>query len=499
MDTYAHGYGLTGHYAKPGTHTSYCGRELQHDPNTGIRNHICKSCAKAEQADRVAAEQVAADRAIEGPTLAERAGVRYCEVGTGRRVHYSNNDDTLCGRTVSEYTDGPTRGQLLCARCITAAEARAYSRALAAASPLAAAAVEVAEAVEAQVEAAPADVVRVAARAFRRGGSTVTEMITTVHTNCACKIGKRTLIGTYSTKAEADAAAAATAQGTGRAPTFCIQSRPLNTTAVSQAADEEAAAFAAVTRAADAVEHAEETGAAVATVEDAEALYATALVTEADADAGTWRGEWIGEQQAADVLFAIEGPVEQGALFGEAAHAEQPEKLVVRARFAPAAVERVKAKAAADRAAWRSEMDARRAAEAARYGTPEQAPARRVVEGVIVEHAGTTEGSTPSHAAHPNVRAAREALSGLAVATLTDRHDVSAPAEEEQAVRGYMVEPRGGRRVAVYWLEGGRTIRHDDRWHGAALDCLSYRLTTRGWTVEDMYPSSQCVFAIRPE
>lgn len=413
MDTYAHGYGNTGHYAKPGTHTSYCGRELQHDPNTPIAQRVCKSCANAEKADRVAAEQVAADRAIEGPTLAKRAGVRYCEVGTGRRVHFSNNDDTLCGREVSEYTDGPTGGQQLCARCITAAEARAYTRALAAASPLAAAAVALAETVE--------------------------------------------------------------------------------------ATDEEAAAFATVTRAADAVEHAEETGAAVASVEDAEALYAAALVTEADADAGTWRGEWIGEQQAADTLFAIEGPVEQGALFSEAAPAEQPETLVVRVRFAPAAVERVKAKAAADRAAWRSEMDARKAAEAARYGAPAQAPARRVVEGVIVEHSGTSEGSTPSNAPHPNVRAACEALSGLAVARLTDRHDVSAPAEEEQAVRGYMVEPRGGRRVAVYWLEGGRTIRHDDPWHGASLDCLSYRLTMCGWTVEGMYPSSHCVFAIRPE
>ncbi|MET9468503.1 hypothetical protein ABZY44_27690 [Streptomyces sp. NPDC006544] len=573
MDTYAHGYGNTGHYARPGTHTSYCGRELMHEPNTPIAARICKSCAKAEQADRVAAEEVAADRAIEGPTLAERAGVRYCEVGTGRRVHYSNTDDTLCGRQVSEYNDGPTGGQQLCARCIKAAEARAYARSLAAASPLAAAAVEVAEIVEAvdpraflraavlneggewnvervtalyeaagldvdrntrwgflltlceaegllapcdqrgtftaipaaepeaPVEAAPADVVRVAARAFRRGGSTITETITTVHTNCACKIGKRTLIGTYSTKADADRVAAETARDTGRVSTFCIQSRPLNTTPTEavEAIAEEAAAFDTVARAVDAVEHAEEAAAAVDTVEEAEALYAAALVTEADADAGTWRGEWIGEQQAADTLFAVEGPVEQGALFREAEPAEQPDKLIVRARFAPAAVERVKAKAAADRAAWRAEMDARKAAEAARYGAPEQAPARRVVEGVIVRHAGATEGSTPRNAMHPRVIATRAALSGLAVARLTDHHDVSAPTQEEQAVRGYMVEPRGGRRVAVYWLEAGRTIRHDDRWHGASLDCLAHRLTSRGWRVEDMLTSSHCLFAHQPE
>ncbi|MGI5451551.1 hypothetical protein ACQEVM_38465 [Streptomyces sp. CA-243310] len=147
MDTYAHGYGNTGHYARPGTHTSYCGRELMHEPNTPIAARICKACAKAEQADRVAAGEVAADRAIEGPTLAERAHVRYCLVGTGRRVHYSNNDDTLCGREVTEYDDGSAllkKGTALCTPCGKAAEHRAYARSLAAASPLAAAAVEVA-------------------------------------------------------------------------------------------------------------------------------------------------------------------------------------------------------------------------------------------------------------------------------------------------------------------------------------------------------------------
>ncbi|MER6196750.1 hypothetical protein ABT234_05135 [Streptomyces sp. NPDC001586] len=220
MDTYAHGYGLTGHYRRPGMpYLSYCGRDLLPEPNTAIANRVCQSCAKAQARDRAAAEQVAADHATDGPTLAERAGVRYCEVGTGRRVHYSNNDDTLCGYEVSEYTDGPTGEQQLCARCIKAAEKRAYARAVAAADR------------------------------------------------------------------------------------------------------EAAAAFAAVARAVDAVEHAEETGAAVATVEDAEALYAAALVTEVEADEGTWRGEWIGEQQPADVLFTVAGPIEQGALFTAPPHA----------------------------------------------------------------------------------------------------------------------------------------------------------------------------------
>ncbi|MGY0025223.1 hypothetical protein ACVHNB_40475 [Streptomyces sp. YJ-C3] len=139
-----------GHYRRPGTSASYCGRTVQAQPVTEADvTGVCQQCAKGEQRDRVEAEQVVADRDLDGPTLAERAGVRYCLVGTGRRVHYSNNDDTLCGREVTEYTDGPDkRHDLLCAPCIKAAEKRAYARALAAASPLAAAAVDLAETVE---------------------------------------------------------------------------------------------------------------------------------------------------------------------------------------------------------------------------------------------------------------------------------------------------------------------------------------------------------------
>ncbi|MGW8762354.1 hypothetical protein ACWGN5_07625 [Streptomyces sp. NPDC055815] len=67
------------------------------------------------------------------------------------------------------------------------------------------------------------------------------------------------------------------------------------------AAEQAAAdAFDATTRAVEAVEHAEDTGAAAETIEDAEALYAARLVTEAEATEGTWRGEWIGEHPATD-------------------------------------------------------------------------------------------------------------------------------------------------------------------------------------------------------
>ncbi|MFE1332071.1 hypothetical protein [Streptomyces microflavus] len=88
----------------------------------------------------------------------------------------------------------------------------------------------------------------------------------------------------------------------------------------AQAADDQAATeavekFDRTARAVDAVEHAEQVEAAVETVEDAEALYAARLVTETEASEGTWRGQWIGEHQAADALFAVDHAEEQGALF----------------------------------------------------------------------------------------------------------------------------------------------------------------------------------------
>ncbi|RSS59561.1 hypothetical protein [Streptomyces sp. WAC01280] len=76
-----------------------------------------------------------------------------------------------------------------------------------------------------------------------------------------------------------------------------------------------ATAFDATARAVDAIEHAENVEAAVETVEDAEALYAAQLVTEAEATDGTWRGDWIGEHPNDEPLFPIDRPREQGSLF----------------------------------------------------------------------------------------------------------------------------------------------------------------------------------------
>ncbi|GAA5056369.1 hypothetical protein [Streptomyces similanensis] len=216
VDAYTTGRSRTGHYKQPGSHLTYCGRHAL--ARTSTHTKMCTRCVKAEARDRAEAEATANEHRQNAPTLAERAKVRYALVGKGRRVHYSNNDDTLCGRQVSEYTDGlDERHESLCTPCIRAAEKRAHSRALAAAA-----------------------------------------------------------------------------------------------VDLPEIAEQTGAQFQRSARAVAAVEHAEHVEAAV---EHAEALHAAALVTEADATQGTWRGDWIGEQADDHALFPVDRPADQGALF----------------------------------------------------------------------------------------------------------------------------------------------------------------------------------------
>lgn len=150
------------------------------------------------------------------------------------------------------------------------------------------------------------------------------------------------------------------------------------------------------------------------------------------------------------------------------------------------------------RAAAAAVAEAPAAVEAPQSLPVQQPLTRPVVEGVVVTHDGTAQGSAPKDAAHPDVAAARDALAGLAVATLTDHHDISAPKEEEQAVHGYLIEPRGQGRVAVYWMEAGKVVRRDQAIDGTALDRLAESLERSGWRTERMLRSSTCVFAHRP-
>ncbi|MEU0170160.1 hypothetical protein ABZ214_32715 [Streptomyces iakyrus] len=114
-------------------------------------------------------------------------------------------------------------------------------------------------------------------------------------------------------KAEAALLAAYAARISNRAPRDDDQ--VVTETRLDQAEAEADKQFGRTARAVDAVEYAEQVEARVETVEDAEALYAAALVTEAEATEGTWRGDWIGEQPLGEALFDVEQDTEQGALF----------------------------------------------------------------------------------------------------------------------------------------------------------------------------------------
>lgn len=142
----------------------------------------------------------------------------------------------------------------------------------------------------------------------------------------------------------------------------------------------------------------------------------------------------------------------------------------------------------------------RYALEALRDGEAPAAtrPAPALLDGVLAPQAGTTAGCAPRHAKHPDVLAALRALEGLCAARLTDDHDTAEPTTDERAVRGYVVEPRGHGRVALYWLEEGRVVRRDTPQGGGALASLEDRMRTRGWTTEPMLRSSQCLFVHVP-
>ncbi|MFI0906780.1 hypothetical protein ACH4TE_25140 [Streptomyces sioyaensis] len=308
---------------------------------------------------------------MEDKSLAERANVRYAIVGRGKRIHYSGNDDTLCGKVISEYLDICDVVELLdhkgydwCTPCGTRAERRTEARDADAATPI----TESAEQIAAEGhEQAPI---------MHRFGRT-----STAYNATQCR----------------------------------------------------------------------------GDIRDGDVL-----VIEHEQVVGFLRSAWPGAITAA-----------HGELHTFTAD--------------PRTIDGGKYAASVDLA----EQIARE------FGAP-LAGEQHVVEGLVVEHSGTAEGCAPRDVTHPDVVAAREALAGLAAATLTDHHDYSEPADHEREVRGYVINPRGQGRVALYWLEGGEIVRRDEMPHGPALDCLADRMTRRGWAVEKMLRGSKCVFAHRP-
>ncbi|MFJ2882435.1 hypothetical protein [Streptomyces sp. NPDC087272] len=196
--------------------------------------------------------------------------------------------------------------------------------------------------------------------------------------------------------------------------------------------------------------------------------------------------EFSGQAPAAPVLtaaFQVEAaPAGCGAIAGAGSYGKGSEPTRSDARMGVA------------RAAERDQQSA-----LPTLGGPVVAAAeRRVVEGVVVQHGGDAEGCAPCDVEHPDVVAARRALDGLKAARLADHHDIDEPTEEQQDVRGYVIKPRGHGWVSVYWLEGGKAVRHGTV-DGTALSCLADRFRRRGCRAEEMLRFSTCLVVYVPQ
>jgi hypothetical protein len=455
----------------------------------------CKRCGAGYAEELGTHEQRPAEQLADGQpageaSFTERARVRYAVVGRGRRVHYSPNDDTLCGREISRYLDSSEAAELfsegyeLCARCHRRAEQRAEAARLDSASPVPdATEAELAETVEA------GDTARAGAEPVEQR-YTVAEPFLGGDDYGVFDTYELTMAVENTTRDDAEETAArlnrehATARAAGPYVHRFYSTREAYD--ASQTRDsihdgdlllverERVVAFlyrrtwpSAVT-----VEHGQfhtpkgdprtlDDGRYVASVEAAEQL----------------------ARELGFPLAAVELPtVESLAAKVRQGHAEADELL-------------------ADVAQIGATLD-QLAGDVARFGAEVDAVTEggHVVEGVVVEHAGTADGSLPKHATHSDVVAAREALAGLKPARLTDDLDTHRSADErdiDRSARGYMLDPRGNGRVAAYWIEGGLQTRPDGEPHTAELDILRDRFERAGWTVEPK--SLTCVFAWRPD
>ncbi|MEW1551465.1 hypothetical protein [Streptomyces tsukubensis] len=192
--------------------------------------------------------------------------------------------------------------------------------------------------------------------------------------------------------------------------------------------------------------------------------------------------------------------VEGGAGWIAADCRKAPQPIRVRAWFSRAVLDGVKEEADRARAAHRAEFDARKAAVRARYGSTEKTVERPAVEGAVVTHGGRAVGTAPQHAADTDARAALGVLGELELAEVTDETDISArpgDAGHDPEARGFLVEPRGGGRVAVYWVQDGRHVRPGGEPWARRLRDASERLREAGWRIEPT--SVRCVFAWRPD
>ncbi|MFK0296396.1 hypothetical protein ACIQU6_38810 [Streptomyces sp. NPDC090442] len=439
---------------------------------------VAKFKALAAEATPAPVPAPATEDTADGPTLAERAGVRYATVGKGKRVHFSPNDDTLCGRVITEYISGSdllallNKGHELCARCTTVAEQRANSRALAAASPLAAAAVDLAETVEQAAppagESAPAprflvdpwtwirrpsssDAAKAAEERAERRQQLADARGANAH-ELAVDAVRRVVH-------ELPQAGALRVRVTEGSPEATLTRDDLHALAYSGHTTADAvtrvrAAVAAHIRHGEREVHLMFPALGMRPalyLPDVMALLRHWEITQAEAAEGTWRGAWIGEQPTDGALFNIEQPVEQGALFSDrATDATHP-------------------------------------------------PERRVIEGRVVAHNGKTKGTAPEHSTDPDALAAVAAVGELRLAEVTDHTDITAQPDSPDHTPdawGFLAEPRGNGRVALYWLSAGQYVRPDGEPWVVELKIGADKLRKAGWTIEPH--TRRCVMAWRP-
>jgi hypothetical protein len=316
MDTYAARRATrrtTGHYRRPGTDRSYCGHELDHTtaPADTFRA-ICKTCAKAEARDRAEAEAVAddhregaAEQAL-AQSLAQSLTPKMRKVlpavvaaGDFRDAGLANLPEgvtdpslqALIRRGLAERYDSGETFVGFSGGTYKVMRYRATDLGRAVAAVLA----------NEQAEAPTAQAAPVATNAFEQGAAGLLDAPRPGrYTLRVCEdprdVCERGLCRTTSTRA------AGTLDEVRAAAAMFRHAWPVDEHGNPVQDDDQAEAD-------------------VAAVEDAEALYAAQLVTEADASDGTWRGEWIGERTTTTAPTLFDLDTEQGALFDDRATA----------------------------------------------------------------------------------------------------------------------------------------------------------------------------------
>lgn len=114
-------------------------------------------------------------------------------------------------------------------------------------------------------------------------------------------------------------------------------------------------------------------------------------------------------------------------------------------------------------------------------------PARlSTIQGTVITHRGTTEGSAPEHADDRTVRAALADAGNIVRARIGDTFDPDG--DDAKTVRGILIAPRTGYdgHAQVWFLEGGKP---EQPRYSVALGNIADTLHAAGWIVSDGGPA----------